>query len=59
MGVNYGRNRDRLTSFKNPGDLVSYSLGQHSLNWEKFDEQIIADIINEGLDKQQAKIDAA
>lgn len=57
MGLRYQK-RDRLTSFRGDkvSDVLLYSLGTTDINYEKYDEQIVADIINKNLDKQQEKI---
>ena len=56
MGVRYGQKRHRLESLKNPGDTIMFAIGVNDLNFEKFDEQIIFDLINKRLDEQETAL---
>lgn len=57
MGRRYEK-RDRLTSFRSDkvSDVLLSSLGSIDINYEKYDEQQIADTINKQLDKADARI---
>lgn len=56
MGVNYGQRRQRSSDLKNPGELVSYSIGTKDINMEHYDEQVVYDHINARIDAQEAKL---
>lgn len=55
MGLRYQK-RNRLESFKGLPDTLLASLGTTDINYEKYDEQVIADVVNRNLDKQQEKL---
>lgn len=55
MGLRYQK-RNRLESFEGLSDALLYGLGTTDINYEKYDEQIIADIVNARLDEQEKKI---
>lgn len=45
-----------MESLKNPGDTIMFAIGVNDLNFEKFDEQIIFDLINKRLDEQETAL---
>jgi hypothetical protein len=47
-----------MESFRGLPDNLLYSIGSDDINYEKYDEQIIADLINKKLDEQQERIDS-
>jgi len=53
MGVNYGQRRNRSEDLKALPDTVLATLGQTNINYEKYDFQQVADLINKNLDKAQ------
>jgi hypothetical protein len=55
MGVRYVK-RNRMEGLPNIPDPVLSSIGMTNLKFEKFDEQLVYDIINAELDIQQEKI---
>lgn len=56
MGVNYGQRRQRLSDLRNPGELVSYSIGAKEIDMDHYDEQLVFDHINAKIDIQEAKL---
>ena len=54
MGRNYGQRRGRLEPL-NPTPMVGYALGETHFKWEKFDHRIIADAVNERLDRAEKR----
>lgn len=57
MGFNFVR-RNRLESLPAIPLTALYGLGTSDLNFEKFDETIIYDLINDNLDAAQARLDS-
>lgn len=55
MGLRY-KKRNRMEEIRQLPNPVLASLGATDINFEKFDEQLIYDIINKNLDKQQEKM---
>ncbi len=54
MGVNYGQKRNRGESLKALPGVVLEAIGETDINFEKYDFQETADLINEKLDAVQA-----
>jgi hypothetical protein len=57
MGVRYVK-RNRMEGLPSVPDPVLASIGMTNIKFEKFDEQLIFDIINKELDIQQKRINA-
>ncbi len=56
MGVNYGQRRPRLHDLENPTDIVTYTIGVERFDTSHYDETVVFDVINEQIDKQEAKL---
>jgi len=54
MGINYGKFRNRSESLGALPGVVLESIGDTNLNYEKFDYQETAALVNANLDKAQA-----
>lgn len=54
MGINYGQFRNRSEDLKSLPGTVLESIGDTNLNYEKYDYQETAALVNENLDKAQA-----
>lgn len=55
MGVNYGKFRNRSEELPALPDVVLATIGQDNINYEKYDYQQVADLINKNLDIAQAR----
>lgn len=54
MGVNYGQFRNRSEDLGDLPGVVLEAIGDFNLNYEKFDYQETADLVNTNLDRVQA-----
>lgn len=55
MGINFGQFRNRRESLKSLPGVTSEALGETDIIFEKFDYTETAIVINEQLDKVQAR----
>ncbi len=54
MGIRYGQFRNRSEDLKALPGVVLESIGETNLNYEKYDYQETAKLVNDNLDKVQA-----
>lgn len=55
MGYNYGKRRNRLEGLPRLRGTVYGSIGEYDINFEKYDWQQTADLVNENQDRAQER----